>query len=748
MKYNLNKPHNTLVLLFILLGFYANAQVINISEARTKSKGSTVTIKGIVTNGDELGIIRYLQDATGGYAAYGNNLSSLNSGDEVELTGTVSDFNLLKQLSPVSNVKVLSTNNPIPTPKVSTFDAAFIEANESQLFKFENVTFKDPTGSFKGQTNYKVLQGGVEQEIRINGTSPTLVGKVVPNTPVTLIGIMSRFQQTFQILPRTIDDIQAPGPVINTKLVPKNITETSLTLTYTTQNEGNTVVKYGLTSNLELGEISNSSLTTNHEVEISNLSASTIYYCQALSTNNGVTSTGPVQLFITKSLSTGRIQPLFNSAIDASFATENNNAVFVNRAFHDTLAKYISNATETVDINIYNIDNREQANAIITALNNAFDKGIRVRVISDGDATNSGLSNLRSGIGIIRSKTGIDYGIMHNKAIIIDANSQDPKKPIVITGSTNYTEKQLLDDPNNLIIIQDQSLAKVYTLEFNEMFGSEGAQPNNNNAKFGPDKKDNTPHFLNIAGTKVEVYFSPTDGTTAEIIKQINNSNYEIYLGLNLATRSDIRSALRGRFFDDNIYMAAIFGDTNNNQSSVFTGIEDLYQDKIRLYNGIGLFHHKYMINDPTYVFADARVLTGSHNWSNNAENRNDENTLIIYSHKIANQYYQNWSSAYKTSGGTEFFQPSSVRNYTKNQDFTLEKVYWDGSQLSFTTQTNINRNVTLTLCDVNGKLVYQKNLMINNGLHQHNINTELSHGVYILNMNSNEINYYVKTVR
>ena len=48
---------------------------------------------------------------------------------------------------------------------------------------------------------------------------------------------------------------------------------------------------------------------------------------------------------------------------------------------------------------------------------------------------------------------------MHNKFVIIDANNAD--SAWVISGGTNWTNNQLFDDFNNLILIQDQSLAKL-----------------------------------------------------------------------------------------------------------------------------------------------------------------------------------------------------------------------------------------------------------------------------------------------
>ena len=58
----------------------------NISEARNYNEGEKVTVSGIVTNGDEFGIIRYFQDKTGGLAAYGEQVSSLKRGDSITIS--------------------------------------------------------------------------------------------------------------------------------------------------------------------------------------------------------------------------------------------------------------------------------------------------------------------------------------------------------------------------------------------------------------------------------------------------------------------------------------------------------------------------------------------------------------------------------------------------------------------------------------------------------------------------------------
>ncbi|MFM7903596.1 MAG: phospholipase D-like domain-containing protein, partial [Bacteroidota bacterium] len=171
----------------------------------------------------------------------------------------------------------------------------------------------------------------------------------------------------------------------------------------------------------------------------------------------------------------------------------------------DTIKAYIDRTSSTLDIAIYSFDS-PGGNLIAQAINDAYARGVQVRLISDGGNTNNAIQLLNPAIPVVLSPITppFYYGIMHNKFVIMDANHADPLKPVVLSGSTNWTIGQLEDDRNNLVFIQDKSLAKVYTMEFEEMWGSSGPQPNAALAKFGPDKSDNTPHILNVGGKMVE----------------------------------------------------------------------------------------------------------------------------------------------------------------------------------------------------------------------------------------------------
>ena len=66
--------------------------------------------------------------------------------------------------------------------------------------------------------------------------------------------------------------------------------------------------------------------------------------------------------------------------------------------------------------------------------------------------------------------------------------------------------------------------------------------------------------------------------------------------------------------------------------------------------------HHKYAIADANIAGSNPVVLTGSHNWSNNAENNSDENTLIIYDGTIANIYLQEFEKRWAELGAPPNF--------------------------------------------------------------------------------------------
>ena len=101
---NLNKKVKLLLLLCVpMIGFSQD-----IDTARAQGIGAVVTITGVVTNGDELGPIRYIQDGTGGLGLYDpTSLVGVLRGDEITVSGTLVDFNGLMEMDPVLSKKFI-----------------------------------------------------------------------------------------------------------------------------------------------------------------------------------------------------------------------------------------------------------------------------------------------------------------------------------------------------------------------------------------------------------------------------------------------------------------------------------------------------------------------------------------------------------------------------------------------------------------------------------------------------------------
>ena len=241
---------------------------------------------------------------------------------------------------------------------------------------------------------------------------------------------------------------------------------------------------------------------------------------------------------------------------------------------------------------------------------------------------------------------------MHNKFIIFDAQSADPNGPIVWTGSTNFTDDQVNLDANNVIIIQDQSLARTYQIEFEEMWGSTGDEPDANNARFGSEKRNNTPHEFLINDKRVECYFSPTDGVNSKIVEVINTANNDLSVETMLITRIEMADAIVGRK-SAGVAVNVMTNSEGGNNTTVNQMLDESLGTHVTFDNvSSGLLHNKFMIVDQGAPSSDPMVLTGSHNWSAAADNDNDENTLIVHDATIANIYYQQFVKRFVDNQG------------------------------------------------------------------------------------------------
>ncbi len=437
----------------------------------------------------------------------------------------------------------------------------------------------------------------------------------------------------------------------------------------------------------------------------------------------------------TQSLSTGEIKVYFNHAVSTSVAYPGNNAVNLGNTLDDKLIEKINACTSTLDIAIYNSASPNSTSGIAGAINAAYARGVQVRVIYDGSTSSTMIPLLNTGIPKLASPTSADYGIMHNKFVIFDANDADPNKPLVWTGATNWTVVQIDGpDSNNVITFQDQTLALGYKLEFEEMWGNSTMTPNLTNSKFGQFKLDNTPHNYVIGGKAVENYFSPTDGPTAAIINCINSANSDINIATMLITRDDIANAIVNKY-NTGIINTNLLTDTQNPSGNDFNFIQSSIAPNHAVKDVVtgSIMHHKFVVIDNSNPTSDAQVLTGSHNWSTSAETRNDENTVVVHDANIANQYYQAFHYLYTLASGV-----LSVNKSTFNeQALTMYPNPTNGSITVKNSGEDDIENCLIVLYDFMGKKIYEKEIGY---LFSETIDlSNQQSGVYILNIKSND---------
>jgi len=698
---------------------------ITIAAARAQApafntSGATVTVRGVVTNGPELGVIRYLQDGTAGIAAYSPSMSNVRLGDSIIVTGVMKNYRGLIEFDPVSSFTVLAGNRPLPTPvnfAAGNFTAAFAEQYEGQLVRLNNLTsittLSGGAVSAFSSTTYNI-NGVTGQTAYINAASTGsdgLIGKPAPTGVFDAIGIMSQFTNTapgnvgYQLLPRLYTDFQQGNtPNLITAPRPTSITATGFTVGFITQNAGNTKLEYSTTPTGTFTAVTNATNVTQHSLAITGLQPATVYYVKASSTNSVGLSESRLIPMITASLSTGKMRSYFTNPVNNALASPGNNAVFLpSGAIADTVARYINKATQTLDIAIYNWNSP----VILAAVNAAKARGVAVRVLFENDNVNASIQNLDASIPRIGRAT--TQNIMHNKFVIIDANSTNPNVPWVWTGSTNWTSAQLSTDRNNAIVVQDQALARVYTIEMNEMWGG-GTQAT---AVFGSLKTDNTPHYLNIGGKTVESWFSPTDNVNGRLIEAIQTADNDLHIATMLITQSDIGRAIRDQVNLKGIASCTevLLDDTTSSTASgsIFRVIKTAIGNRVIKFHGSGIMHHKYAIIDAGAAASDPQVFVGSHNWSLSANTENDENTLIVHDARIVNQYYQEFAKRIQdeTSIGIQVCN-LVLSNKTATVQQSSVQVYPNPTTGKFQLRlaSGQARTATVTLRDATGRVV------------------------------------------
>ncbi len=222
--------------------------------------------------------------------------------------------------------------------------------------------------------------------------------------------------------------------------------------------------------------------------------------------------------------------------------------------------------------------------------------------------------------------------LMHNKFWIFDGEW-------VWTGSTNITENGIFKQNNNVIAIRSTKLAEIYEREFQEMWDGE----------FGPRSPSQlAEQSIIVNDTPIQVVFTSEDQALEQaIIPIVSSAQSSIRFMAFSFTDFPLAQAMIDRA-GEGVDVAGVFEKVGS--STDFAELRTLFCANVpaRRDGNPSFLHHKVVIVD------ERIVMTGSLNFSTNAETKNDENVIIIDNPEIATLYMQEFERVWAQASDPE----------------------------------------------------------------------------------------------
>ncbi len=290
----------------------------------------------------------------------------------------------------------------------------------------------------------------------------------------------------------------------------------------------------------------------------------------------------------------------------------------------ETVADDLSQAQFQVDVAAFDFD----AEPMIDALIDVATRGVRVRVVTDSD--NSALSGIRrlrrGGIVVMEDQRS---ALMHNKFVVIDGR-------YLWMGSMNYTSNGAYCNNNNLVRFDSPRLAANYVAEMDEMF---------DDGSFGPRSPENTPNeSLMIQGVHVENFFGPEISLAPIIARTINGAQREILFMAFSFTIEDIGEEMLARA-EAGVTVRGVFETAGSETMFSYYPImldSGLPNVRVRQDGNSRIMHHKVIIIDQEIV------IFGSSNFSNNANESNDENIVIVQDPTFTSYFVEEFEAVWQ----------------------------------------------------------------------------------------------------
>ncbi|MEH1946697.1 MAG: DUF655 domain-containing protein [Nostoc sp.] len=299
--------------------------------------------------------------------------------------------------------------------------------------------------------------------------------------------------------------------------------------------------------------------------------------------------------------------------------------------------------------------------------------------------------------------------LMHHKFVIVD------NRLVIITSanftlsdtSGDFTNPSSLGNANNLLQIDSPELASLFTDEFNIMWGDgPGGQPN---SRFGLQKPIRLPKQITLGNTKITVQFSPSSPTqpwnnssNGLIGKTLGSATKSIDMALFVFSEQPLANILEKRHQQSVQIRALIepqFAYRPYSEALDMMGVALSNKCKYEVDNhpwqnpittvGVpvlpkgDLLHHKFGVID------SQTVITGSHNWSDAANNGNDETLVVMENPIVAAHYVREFSRLYtKVKPGL----PPAIQEKIKLEQTRCPQIKTSSStELQTISKVNIN---------------------------------------------------------
>jgi phosphatidylserine/phosphatidylglycerophosphate/cardiolipin synthase-like enzyme len=133
-----------------------------------------------------------------------------------------------------------------------------------------------------------------------------------------------------------------------------------------------------------------------------------------------------------------------------------------------------------------------------------------------------------------------------------------------------------------------------------------------------------------------QVFFSPNGGVRAQIVGLIQKTTCNVDIAMYSFTSKELGLAISSAAQSGRVVRVLADRDQNKSKSSVISWVSKYVEVRMLPEPGVrGIMHHKFM------VLGDKVLVTGSYNWTNNAELFNQENLLILPDPELIKRYHQ-----------------------------------------------------------------------------------------------------------